>query len=185
MLKIIIVDDEYLFREALKVSIDFEGLGLEIVGEAKNGKEAIGLVESQKPDIALVDINMPIIDGLEFAKYINSKEIDTKIIIISGYDQFDYAKEAIHLGVQSYLLKPINEEELTNELKELMRSIEVERSISEEISVLKEQARTNVPFLKERLILDLLMGHFDTIDSTLVQKKFEYLNITLPLSNIV
>ncbi len=179
MLKIIIVDDEYLFREALKVSIDFEGLGLEIVGEAKNGKEAIGLVESQKPDIALVDINMPIIDGLEFAKYINSKEIDTKIIIISGYDQFDYAKEAIHLGVQSYLLKPINEEELTNELKELMRSIEVERSISEEISVLKEQARTNVPFLKERLILDLLMGHFDTIDSTLVQK-FEYLNITLP-----
>ena len=69
-MKIIIVDDEYLFRKAIQASIDFKALGLEVAGEAKNGKEAIALVESFVPDIALVDINMPIIDGLDFARYI-------------------------------------------------------------------------------------------------------------------
>lgn len=178
-MKLIIVDDEYLFREALKVSIDFEGLDLDIAGEAKNGKEALKLLIENEPDIALIDINMPIMDGLEFAKYVHDNKIDTKIIIISGYDQFDYAKQAIHLGVHSYLLKPVDEVELESELKELIRSIQVERSVNEELDVLKKQARTNIPFLRERLILDILMGYHDQFDENL-WTKIDYLDITLP-----
>lgn len=182
IMKIIIVDDEYLFREALKVSIDFEKLGLEVVGEAKNGKEAINLIETHLPEIALVDINMPIIDGLEFSAYIHDNNLDTRIIIISGYDQFDYAKEAMHNSVHSYLLKPIDEQELEKELKDVIRAIEVERSTNEEVSALRAQAKRNIPFLKERMILDILLGHYDVIDSIL-ESKLSYLDIKLPYDN--
>lgn len=175
-MKLIIVDDEYLFRQALKVSIDFESLGLEIVGEAKNGKEAIGLLEDYDPDIALVDINMPIIDGLEFARYIRENELGTKVIIISGYDHFDYAKEAIHQGVYSYLLKPVDEEELQKELQELIKVIEVEQSADETLSNLKQQVDANKPILREQMIRDILMGHYDRFDENL-NKKLAYLDI--------
>ncbi len=178
-MNIIIVDDEYLFREALKISVDFEKLGLEIVGEAKNGKEALSLIIEEEPDIALIDINMPIMDGLDLAKYVHDHGISTKLIIISGYDQFDYAKQAIHLGVHSYLLKPVDEQELEAELQDLMRSITVEQTVYEEIEDLKAQVKANKPYLKERLVLDILMGHHDKLEEDLSQK-MSYLNINLP-----
>ncbi len=178
-MKIIIVDDEFLFRTAIKVSLDFESLGLEIVGEARNGREAIALVDNYAPDIALVDINMPVIDGLEFARYIRENNINTRIIFISGYDQFDYAKEAMHLGAHSYLLKPVDEEELKRELTELINEIEIDQFKVQELSMLKSQVKENIPFLRERLVLDILMGHHDEADENL-KKKMDYLNIDMP-----
>lgn len=85
MLKVMIVDDEYYFREALKVSLDWEELGFTICAEAKNGNDALLKADELSPDIVLVDINMPVMDGLEFVKEIKNKGLDCKIVILTGH----------------------------------------------------------------------------------------------------
>jgi len=107
MLKVMIVDDEFYFREALKISIPWNNMGFEVCGEAKNGKDALEKVEILNPDIIIADINMAIMDGLEFIKKLKEKENNSKIIIITGYSEFEYARQAVQLGVYNYLLKPV------------------------------------------------------------------------------
>lgn len=183
-MKIIIVDDEYLFRKALQATVDFESLDFQIVGEAKNGEEAIDLVNRHSPEIALVDINMPKVDGLEFAQYLRDREIGTRVIFISGYDHFDYAKEAMRLGAHSYLLKPVDDDELIREIKELKSEIEIDRSRTEELSSLKAQVDKNKPFMRERHIQDILMGLYDGLNKPL-EKKLRYLDIGLPYDQFI
>ena len=128
MLKVMIVDDEYYFREALKVSLDWEELGFTICAEAKNGNDALLKADELSPDIVLVDINMPVMDGLEFVKEIKNKGLDCKIVILTGHSEFQYAKQAVQLGVHNYLLKPVNEKELMEsllDLKELLKEKEI------------------------------------------------------------
>lgn len=178
-MKIIIIDDEILFREALKVTVDFQELGLEVVGEGKNGTEAVALLEEWEPEIALIDINMPVMDGLEFAKYVDEHGYKTKIIIISGYDHFDFAKQALQSGVYSYLLKPVDEEELRNELADLITTIEIETSMTQELNELRNLAAQNKPYLKERYILDFLLG-FHKVEDKQYKEKCLYFDIHFP-----
>src|SRR5690606_23530977 len=126
MLKVMIVDDEYYFREALKISLSWQDLGFIVCGEAKNGKEALDMIDDLEPDIILVDINMPIMDGLEFVNELKNRGADCKIVILTGHSEFQYAKEAVKLGVYNYILKPVNEKELTETLIDIKRDIETE-----------------------------------------------------------
>ncbi|MFZ2539843.1 MAG: response regulator [Oscillospiraceae bacterium] len=112
MYKVLIVDDEPNIRAGLKVIIDWNELGYEICGEASNGVEALNKIESLLPNLCIVDINMPQMDGLELVKIISERKWDIKIIILSGYQEFNYAKKAIDYNVIAYLLKPIDEDEL-------------------------------------------------------------------------
>ncbi len=178
MLKIMIVDDEYYFREALKVSLPWNELGFEICGEAKNGKDALERVEQLKPDILIVDINMPIMDGLEFVQNIKDKEISSKIIILTGHSEFSYAKQAVQLGVNNYILKPVNDEELMNSLAEIKKIIEKEASIKIEVEGLKQQVRDSLPLLKDKLLNELIQGNFIQKKAETI-KKMEYLNINI------
>ena len=178
MLKIMIVDDEFYFREALKVSLPWNELGFMICGEAKNGKEALEKLEDLKPDIILVDINMPIMDGLEFVQEIRETGSGCKIIILTGHSEFLYAKQAVQLGVYNYILKPVNEEELTETLFRIKKAIHREKSIRIEIDRLKQQVKESIPLLKDKFLNELIQGSLIPNKKDL-EKRMEYLGINL------
>lgn len=122
-LKVILVDDEYLIRNLIRIRIDWEANGLEIVGEAKDAAEAMELLELHKPDIVFTDICMPHQDGIEFSRMAFEKYPHIKIVIITGYDEFEYAKESLKIGISDYILKPIRAEELLNTIERLKKMI--------------------------------------------------------------
>ena len=124
MIKIMIVDDEYLFREALKSSIQWKELGYEVCCEAENGYDALDKLLKYKPEVALVDINMPVMDGIDFVAEIYGKGYDVRTIIISGYGEFEYARKTFKLGVEDYLLKPIDDDEFKKVLAKVKKDIE-------------------------------------------------------------
>lgn len=126
-MKVMIIDDEIYFREALKKTIPWEQMQLEICGEAADGVSALELAAKLHPDIILADINMPKMNGLEFVRRVKEADEETKIIIISGYDEFEYARQALTLGVNDYLLKPVSEDELCTILKKLATDKQKER----------------------------------------------------------
>src|SRR5690554_896507 len=114
MFKVMIVDNEPNIRKGLRYIIDWEKYNYTITDLAKNGKDAIEKLQKNYPDLIITDIKMPGMDGLDLIKYIREELNDDniKFIILSGYDEFSYAKEAIKYNVRSYLLKPIDEDEL-------------------------------------------------------------------------
>lgn len=173
-----IVDDEYYFREALKISLPWEELGFSICGEAKNGKDALEKVYELNPDIILVDINMPIMDGLEFVQEIRNRGSDSKIIILTGHSEFKYAKQALQLGVHNYILKPVNEKELANALNELKNVIESEANIRIEVNRLRRQVKENLPLLREKFLNELIQGNIPR-DEKEIERKIAYLNLRL------
>lgn len=126
MYKILIVDDEQLIRDGLRKIIAWDEHGIEIAGEASNGLEALDAVQRLKPNLLLTDIRMPMMDGLKLIRTLREKRLDTKIIIISGYDDFQYVKEALKYGVENYIIKPINREELSSTLLSAVEKIQSE-----------------------------------------------------------
>ncbi len=123
LFKILIVDDEFIIRQGIKHLLDWEAHGYEIIGEASNGKEALEIIEEVTPDIILTDIVMPVMDGIELTKEIRKKNNDIKIIILSGYSDFDYVKNTFQNGASDYLLKPtLNPKELLEILEKVLRN---------------------------------------------------------------
>lgn len=107
MYKVMIVDDEKSLRNLLKATVDWEKLGLEVVGEAASGIEAINIIDILRPNIIFVDIRMPFMNGIEFSKIVMKRYPRVKIVILTAFDEFEYARECIGIGVAEYLLKPI------------------------------------------------------------------------------
>ncbi len=128
MIKVIIVDDEYLERVLIARSFDWEANGFTILGDASNGAEALELCLKDWPDLVLTDINMPFMDGLELGTRLKELNAETEIIIISGFDEFSYAKRGIDIGIRSYLLKPLDRSELADVLLKAKKNIEAARS---------------------------------------------------------
>jgi two-component system, response regulator YesN len=124
MYKVILVDDEKLIIEGLKNIIDWNEIGLEIVDTALNGKEAFEKFTENSADIIITDINMPKMTGLELIKSIRDINIETRFVILTGYDEFTYAKEAIKYGIENYILKPINEDELKETLINIVNDLD-------------------------------------------------------------
>ncbi len=127
MLKIFLVEDESIVREGLRDNIPWQQYGYKFVGEASDGEMALPLIQKTRPDVLLTDIRMPFMDGLSLSRIVHQEFPETKIIIISGYDDFEYARQAISLGVEQYLLKPITRATLQKELTELRAKIEYEQ----------------------------------------------------------
>ena len=116
MLKVFLAEDEFIIREGIKNKIDWKAYGYEFCGEASDGELAFPLIQKTRPDILITDIKMPFVDGLALSRLVKKELPETEIIILSGYEEFDYAKEAIQIGVARYLLKPINGETLLQEI---------------------------------------------------------------------
>lgn len=148
MYNVLIADDEFFVRTSIISRVDWAGLGLNVVGEAENGLEALGFIRSGSVDILLTDIRMPEMDGLTLISA--AKELNGAIqcIILSGYDDFAYAKSAILLGVANYIQKPVDEEELENTLRQVVQRLDSTKQIqqmhSQSQSVLKRMSTLKV-----------------------------------------
>lgn len=138
MYRLLIADDEALIRRGIRQLIDWKSLGIEEIYEAENGQEALEIFERFHPDIVLLDINMPKIDGLSVAKKIKFLSPETKIAIITGYSYFDYAQSAIKIGVDDYILKPVSKQEVSEILSKLVHSLNKHKKEEELERVLEE-----------------------------------------------
>ncbi|WP_373218212.1 response regulator [Ruminococcus sp. 5_1_39BFAA] len=171
MWKVLIADDEPKIRQGLKNALETFGLPIQVCGEAKNGVEALKKAEETRPDILLVDICMPKLSGIQFLQEVKKLELDCKMIIISGFNEFSYAQQAISLGVSSYLLKPIPEEELKAELESVMKGLENERKDRKYHALMKQQINKNSPYLRDTFFQNWLDGKLDEAEQR-VQREF-------------
>ena len=158
MIRAIVADDEYKVCQLICQLINWEELGMRLVGTASNGIEALQMIEAEKPDLVLTDIRMPGYDGMELLK--RAREINPKMefIIISGYSEFEYAQTAIRYGVSDYILKPVNKETLNATLQKVrQRYLEHQTQAEENLEQQKQQA-TDKARLRETLWMDLEFG---------------------------
>ena len=145
MLKIFLAEDEVVVRETIKRMIPWEELGFELVGEAADGEMALPLLIRQQPDLLITDIKMPFMDGLELSDILKKKMPKIQIIILSGYGEFDYAKEAIKIGVTDYLTKPVTGEQLLEALNKVKQKLDKKKRQEEDIKKLQKNINS---FLK-------------------------------------
>lgn len=172
IIKVLIVDDEHLVRNLLKRCIDWDSIGMEIIGEASSGEDAIELVYKYKPDLIFTDICMTNIDGIEFAEAVIKMNTNVKVVVISGYDDFKYAQRSIRAGIKAYLLKPIDDEAVLETALNMKKEIEKERESISEYTMMKKQLIRNLPFLKERLLNRLINAGVDIIE---IKRQMDYL----------
>lgn len=132
MYKVLVVEDETLIRKGLIFSIKWAELNCNVIAEASDGQEGVDKIRIHKPDIVITDINMPILTGIQMIKE-TMEEVAFRAIIITGYDEFDYAKQAIKYGVSEYLLKPVEHEELTQAIHRAIREIEMQKAYQTEL----------------------------------------------------
>lgn len=158
MYKVVIIDDEPIVRKGIVNVINWHGLGCEVVAEASNGHEGIEIINAHKPDIILTDINMPEMDGLEMIRQTIKKIPWSKIIVLTGYREFDYIQEALKLGASEYLLKPSKIDEITTAVKKACLELEYKNRRDESIQVLEEHFKKSLPLLKEKLLFDIVFS---------------------------
>ena len=159
--KVILVDDEAEVIDVIEQKIAWNELGFEVVGSATNGVKALELVEKTQPDVVITDIKMPYMDGLELSKRLNDDYRNIHIIIFTGFDEFEYAKEAVHLEVEEYMLKPITSEEFTECLKRVKNSLDLEREEKLNVQKLENYFNDVLPILQTNLFVSLIEGRVD------------------------
>lgn len=155
MIKMVVADDERVIRKGIISSIDWTSYGIEIVGKASNGQEAAQLCFSKQPDIVLLDIRMPILDGLEAAKIIKQSLPNIKIVFLTGYDDVEYLKTALKLRASDYLLKPVSADELVKTVVGLKESIIEEQKKSLETMLYKNIVEENIYVLRSSFLKTL------------------------------
>ena len=123
-MRVFLVDDEFLQRALVKKTVDWNSLGMEICGEAEDGEEALKKILEEKPDILIMDINIPYMNGIEVSKKVKVIFPEIQVIILTAYGEFEYAREALSFGAVSFVLKPLDPEELTKELQKCKEKLE-------------------------------------------------------------
>lgn len=156
MYRILIADDEDYVRELLAKNIRNSSLLVDVVAVARDGREALKLALEEKPDIVVTDIAMPFMSGLELIAEMQKSGIYSKNVVISGYDEFDYARQAISLGVKDYLLKPFLPKELTNVIEKLLAELDSQKALQQNMGYLRQQAKNHVSFAREKALKVLL-----------------------------
>ena len=144
MFTVLIADDEAIIREGLKCIIDWEDLGFHIIGETANGTETLSFLLEKNPDLVMLDIRMPQMLGLEVIKIAREKGFTGKVIILSGYSDFKYAQEAIRYGIENYLTKPIDEDELEETLLQMKEELNLETKKAESFTTYRERAMDSI-----------------------------------------
>ena len=162
MMKVFLVEDEVIIRNGIKNNIPWEKEGFEFAGEASDGELAWPLIKNTKPDILITDIKMPFMNGLELSELVRREMPDTKIIILSGYSEFEYAKQAITLGVTDYLLKPITSEKLMEVIKRVAAIIQEERAHRDLVAQYKKEMQENISLEKKQLFERIILQNCST-----------------------
>ena len=176
MYKVLLVDDETLIREAISENIQWEEMGFSFMGACENGKQAIEAIEKEQPDLLLTDINMPFVDGMELTKFVYENYPDTKVIIISGFDEFEYAKNAVKYQVLEYILKPITPMEFSETLLRVKKMFDERKENQRDMKKIRSAYVSNLPMVQGRYLHNLLNG---TVDYSKLQDKQEELRLNL------
>ncbi|WP_394884061.1 response regulator, partial [Clostridium tertium] len=174
MYDVMLVDDEKLITQGLMNIIDWENLGLKVREIAHNGEEALNKFKEKAVDIIVTDISMPKLTGLELISEIRKINSKTRFTILTGYDEFAYAKEAIKYGVESYILKPINEEELEEVMASIVRSLDYKKK---EKNILLDKNRKLIQYLEEILDENFIYDMKDSISIDIYNKIYTVANI--------
>ncbi len=172
--KVFLVDDEIVIREGIRNCIQWDDTDFTLIGEAADGEMALAMLNDLKPDILITDIRMPFLDGLALTKLIKKSQSWIKIIILSGHDEFSYAQEAISLGVEKYLLKPVSSAELLDCLNNIAKNIELEKQERKDTENLKHRVLTSNDILKEKYLNNIVTG---SLDSDTIFEQAKYFNI--------
>ncbi len=183
-IKVFLVEDEMVIRRGIKNSIDWEKEGYIFCGEASDGELAYPMIIKEKPDILITDIRMPFMDGLELCKLVKKELPNIKILILSGYDEFDYAKEAIRLGVTEYLLKPISSGKLLEALNGVSESIRREKEDKDLVHKYMEEMRENTEHEKQKFFEQMIAGNLSMADALETGKKYE-MNLSAGMYNLL
>jgi two-component system, response regulator YesN len=182
--KVFLVEDEVSTREGIRDNVDWRAMGFVLSGEAPDGEIALPQIEAIQPDVLITDIKMPFMDGLQLAKIVREHFGWMKIIIISGYNEFQYAQTAIKLGVTEYLLKPVSVQDLQTVLTKVAVTLDQEKSERAYLKRLRSQVEDNLSLLREKFLLRLVTGGESTI-SAIEQSQQLGLNILAPFYQVI
>ena len=171
MYKVLLVDDEPLIREAISENTNWSELGYELIGTAKNGKEAIEVIKKSPPDLLLTDICMPYVDGVELTKYVHETFPETKVVIISGYDEFEYAKMAVRYQVMEYILKPITAKELSGTLQKVKEKLDDERKKERNMQKIRGAYISNLPLMRGRFLNSFMQK--GTLEDRIIKERLK------------
>jgi two-component system response regulator YesN len=174
--KIMIVDDEDEVRQGMMDLIPWSSLGYEFTGAASNGQEALDLCQQCRPDVIICDINMPIMDGLEFAEIVMKQMPQVKLIFLTGYDEFDYAQQAVKLNVDDFLLKPLTPDEMTQLLLRVKEDLDREIREKQDLQQIKLKLKESLPLLRERYLIQWVTGR---VPYKKVLKSLESVGVTI------
>lgn len=177
MIKVLIIDDEPIIREGLIKTINWRHLQCEVIGETDNGIDAIDKMNELQPDIIITDIMMPGLSGLEMTKYIKENHPNVKIIFLTGYNDFNFAQQAIKLGAFDFVVKPTNTKDLENVItkaREQIVSSNRELNRQEEIRLKLEES---LPVLRDKFITDFLFSKILSPDQ--IQKKMQFFDLKI------
>ena len=179
-MKVFLVDDEIVIREGIRESFPWEDTPYSLVGEAPDGEMALPIIRDTNPDIVITDIKMPFMDGLELCRELKSQMPWIGIIVLSGYDEFEYARQCIKLGVREYLLKPINSADLREALDKVSAQLKEERKTLEHAASLRARMEDGGKFLKEKLIGSLFSDETALEDAHDVLKQLRSMGCPVP-----
>ncbi|NBK20623.1 MAG: response regulator [Spirochaetia bacterium] len=174
--RVLIADDELIIRRGLQTMLAKDP-SIEVVGEAEDGELALALCKETKPEIAFVDINMPFLDGLSFIEILRQMSPATVVIVISGYDDFEYARKAIELGVFAYLLKPVKETSFFETLDAAKRGLLKTQETAEYLEWAKDQLAKNKEALDSYFLHALLTGSYEQEE---ILQEMKYLGLHIP-----
>jgi len=165
MYKVFLVEDEIVTREGIRDNVDWAAADFKFCGEASDGEMALPLLEKNGPDVLITDIKMPFMDGLQLCKIVRERMPWVKIIILSGHDEFQYAQEAVRLGVTEYLLKPVGVQDLYGVLRKVADELDREQQERESLQQLKRQIEDDLALRQEKFLLKLVMGGMSSLEA--------------------
>ncbi|MEY8392364.1 response regulator [Lachnospiraceae bacterium] len=155
---VMLVDDEEAVRQAIAKKLDWKEIGFQVIATAENGEEALELAEKLRPDVVMTDIKMPFMDGLTFCNRLKESQKNIKLVIFSGFDEFEYAQEAIKLEVEEYILKPVDSEELRSVFVKLKEELDAEINAKRNQDKFYQYYLKSLPVMKEQFMIGLLEG---------------------------
>lgn len=179
MWKLLIADDEPKIRKGIRSIVESELKDVTVIAEAEDGETALELARETSPDIFLLDINMPFLNGIELIEKLEQEKRYTKTIIISGYDEFEYAQKALKLRVFDYILKPFEPSILVQMIKMAIKELEAEQKNRKHLEWAEQQLQRNIPQIKESFFNDLVNGKLTPYE---IERQTDFLNIDLSLN---
>jgi Response regulator containing CheY-like receiver domain and AraC-type DNA-binding domain len=180
---LLVVDDEELVRNAISTIIDWDSLGFTNIYEAEDGLEALELCRKQKIDLVLTDIVMPFMDGLELSAALKQEFPDIHVVILTGHEDFEYAKQSVDLGVKNYILKPVGASTLYTKMKEICKKLNIEASQKQYIAKMRSQIHQSVPILQEKFLYSLVCTQHGNRKN--IKERMELLGLPLKSSSYV